>query len=105
MVIFVLVHGGDGGRGGWRWPGCLAGCAGFHGPGWLLVEGRGEGGCGLGRGGTADVYEGAGGDAAGAWVNACLLFVVAVAVPVGGDAGGGDDVQGCVVGRGVGGCG
>ena len=65
---------------------------------------------GSGRGGAADVHVrggGAGGDAARGMRKRLPGFdlVVAVAVPVGGDAGGGDQGQGALVGGGPGGCG
>ena len=77
------------------------------GPGDVLVEGRD--GAGSGRG-AADVQVGgcgAGGDAARGVRERLPGFdlVVAVAVPVGGDPGGGDHGQGVVVGGGPGGCG
>src|SRR4249919_1900823 len=73
----------------------------------VLIGGRD--GAGSGRG-AADVQVGggrAGGDAAGCVRERLPGFdlVVAVAVPVGGDPGGGDGGQGGVVGGGPGGCG
>src|SRR5450755_2435836 len=98
-----------GGRGGGPavWPGAPGSTPG------VVLGCRGDGGRGergLGRGGAADVHDGgggAGGDAAGCVLERLtgLGFVVAVSVPVGGDAGGGDGVQRGLVGGGPGGCG
>src|SRR5689334_22660904 len=80
------------------------------GPGDVLVEGRDGAGSGRGVESPADVHVrggGAGGDVAGGVWERLPGFdlVVAVAVPVGGDPGGGDQGQGALVGGGPGGCG
>src|SRR5689334_2523037 len=100
----------DNGRGASRRPGRLAGCAGFRARG---SPDRGIGGCdgaGSGRCSAADVQVGGGGargDAARCVRKRlpCFDLVIAVAVPVGGDPGGGDHGQGALVGGGPGGCG
>src|SRR5262249_34977537 len=91
MLIFVVCAVRSFGLGAWWWPGCLAGCAGFHWPGDVLVGGRWLGG----GGGAADVDGGGcgvGGDVV--WGVGERLpgfdLVGSVAVSVGGDPGGGD---------------
>ena len=100
MVIFDWCTESDNGRGAWRRPGCLAGCAGFRTgvmscSGDATVRGSGRGAADVQVGGG-----GAGGDAAGCVWERLPGFdlVVAVAVPVGGDPGGGDHGQGVLVG-------
>ena len=95
MVIFEWCTESDNGRGAWRRPGCLAGCAGFR---TGVMSCSGDETVGSGRG-AADVHVrggGAGGDAARGMRKRLPGFdlVVAVAVPVGGDPGGGDHGQG-----------
>ena len=96
----VGAHGG----GPAVWPGAPG-----SGPG-VVRFWSGTGRCGWSGRGAADVHEGGcgvGGDAAGGVgerLPGCDL-AVAVAVAVGGDAGGGDHGQGVVVGGGPGGCG